>query len=73
MLRAFGHEKSSVLDGGLPNWKDSGLPLEQTAPGAIAPSEYPQPSLDHSVVRSELKRVLLPMYRLSGTQHTSKW
>src|SRR5437870_6450293 len=27
MLRAFGHEKVSVLDGGLRAWSEAGLPL----------------------------------------------
>jgi thiosulfate/3-mercaptopyruvate sulfurtransferase len=34
MLRAMGHDKAAVLDGGLPKWKAEGRPLET---GAAAP------------------------------------
>ena len=38
MFRVFGHNSVSVLDGGLPQWKADGLPLEQ---GIVQPSAVP--------------------------------
>ena len=35
MLKAFGHQRVSLLDGGLPRWREEGRPLEQ---GACWPS-----------------------------------
>lgn len=40
MLRAYGHERASVLDGGLPKWLQEGLPTESGPPPA-APSATP--------------------------------
>jgi thiosulfate/3-mercaptopyruvate sulfurtransferase len=37
MLRAMGHAKTAVLDGGLPNWKREGRPLE-SGPAAPRPA-----------------------------------
>ena len=36
MLKAFGHQRVSLLDGGLPRWREEGRPLEQ---GASQPSK----------------------------------
>ena len=36
MLKAFGHQRVSLLDGGLPRWREEGRPLEQ---GASRPSK----------------------------------
>ena len=36
MFRAFGHERVSVLDGGLPAWRAEGRPLEQGEPRPTA-------------------------------------
>ena len=36
MLRAFGHERVSVLDGGLPAWVAAGLALEEGSPPSAA-------------------------------------
>jgi thiosulfate/3-mercaptopyruvate sulfurtransferase len=41
MLRAMGHDKVVVLDGGLPKWKAEGRPLET---GAASPVENPGPA-----------------------------
>jgi thiosulfate/3-mercaptopyruvate sulfurtransferase len=53
MFRAFGHEKSSVLDGGLPRWETEGYPLENTPPVEAARTDYPIPSLDLNAIKSE--------------------
>ena len=40
MMRLFGHEPVSILDGGLAAWKAAGGPLEQGEPAAIAPGSF---------------------------------
>lgn len=40
MLRVFGHDQVIVLDGGLPAWKKSGLPVTNAPPTAPAASAY---------------------------------
>ena len=52
MFRAFGHVKSSVLDGGLPRWEAEGFPTEGGSPLEIAKSTYPTPSLNEMTIRS---------------------
>ncbi|KAI9512669.1 Rhodanese-like domain-containing protein [Russula earlei] len=52
MFRSFGHEKSSVLDGGLPRWETEGLPTETGAVSEIPRSTYPAPSLASENIRS---------------------
>ena len=49
-LRAFGHERVSVLDGGMSKWRAEGRPVEIGAPPA-APGSYAA-RLDPSLVRS---------------------
>ncbi|KAK7694429.1 hypothetical protein QCA50_001615 [Cerrena zonata] len=52
MFRAFGHERSSILNGGLPNWEAHGCQVET---GEVKPSKkakYPAPRLDNSIIRS---------------------
>lgn len=49
-LRAFGHERVSVLDGGMSKWRAEGRPIEAGAPPA-APGSYAA-RLDPSLVRS---------------------
>ncbi|KAK0557065.1 hypothetical protein OC846_000712 [Tilletia horrida] len=50
---AFGHERVSVLNGGLPAWSASNLPLETGEPKAeIENSEYPAPKLRPNRIRS---------------------
>lgn len=50
MFRLFGHDRVSVLDGGLPAWKAAGLPLETDPPAAIQPVRF-IPSFNPSLVR----------------------
>lgn len=53
MFRAFGHQNSSILDGGLPRWQAEGLPVDDKPPAEITKSQYPTPTLDKTTVRSE--------------------
>lgn len=53
MFKAFGHERASVLDGGLPRWEEEGFSVETTKPVEPTPTEYELPSLDRSVIRSQ--------------------
>ncbi|KAG2045198.1 Rhodanese-like domain-containing protein [Suillus americanus] len=52
MFRAFGHEKSSILDGGLPRWEAEGFPIEANAPARTSKSVYPTPVFDKGMIRS---------------------
>ncbi|KAF9451775.1 Rhodanese-like protein [Macrolepiota fuliginosa MF-IS2] len=52
MFRAFGHQKSSILNGGLPRWIDEGLPLEGTQPQTPRVTNYAEPILDEHMIRS---------------------
>ncbi|KAJ8588195.1 Rhodanese-like protein [Rhizopogon salebrosus TDB-379] len=52
MFRAFGHEKSSILDGGLPRWEAEGLPIEVEPPAQARKAVYPTPVLDKEMIRS---------------------
>jgi thiosulfate/3-mercaptopyruvate sulfurtransferase len=45
MFRAFGHEKSSVLDGGLPRWVSDGYPVDNGLPAKAKRTTYPVPLL----------------------------
>ena len=58
MFRAFGHQNSSVLDGGLPCWEAEGLEVEASPPKPAQSTtvDYPEPKLDESVVKSECSR-----------------
>jgi thiosulfate/3-mercaptopyruvate sulfurtransferase len=47
MLRAFGHERASVLDGGMRAWTEAGLPLSKETP-RIAPAPLRELRLDRS-------------------------
>jgi thiosulfate/3-mercaptopyruvate sulfurtransferase len=40
MMRAMGHDKVAVLDGGLPKWRAEGRPVESGAPAAPAPAQF---------------------------------
>lgn len=53
MFRAFGHERSSILNGGLPNWEAHGCAVEKDAPKPDKKSRYPAPKMDTSVIRSK--------------------
>ncbi|KAL4069384.1 Rhodanese-like domain-containing protein [Scleroderma citrinum] len=53
MFRAFGHVRSSVLDGGLPRWEAEGFETEDVPPADCGKkSTYPPPILDKTIVRS---------------------
>ncbi|KAG2345245.1 Rhodanese-like protein [Suillus weaverae] len=52
MFRAFGHEKSSILDGGLPRWEAEGFPIEAKPPARARKSVYPTPVFDKGMIRS---------------------
>lgn len=52
MFRAFGHEKSSILDGGLPRWEAEGFPIEAKPPASARNSVYPTPVFDKGMIRS---------------------
>ncbi|KAH8120633.1 thiosulfate sulfurtransferase [Phellopilus nigrolimitatus] len=55
MFRAFGHGKSSILDGGLPRWEAEGLPLDVESVSSTVSKKnatYPTPPLDAEVVKS---------------------
>ncbi|BAJ27837.1 MULTISPECIES: sulfurtransferase [Kitasatospora] len=38
MLRALGHDRAAVLDGGLPAWRAAGHPVDPTAPAYTGPA-----------------------------------
>lgn len=40
MMRAMGHDKAAVLDGGLPKWRAEGRPVESGVPAASAPARF---------------------------------
>src|SRR5688572_26486595 len=55
LLRYFGHQRVSVLDGGITAWRAAGHPLSTAAPAISAPGDFvprPQPGrvVDKSVV-----------------------
>ena len=54
MFRAFGHKRSSILDGGLPNWHINGEPIEGGEAGSVQASKYPEPVLQGDVVKGRL-------------------
>ena len=57
MFRSFGHEQSSVLDGGLPGWESEGLPTESGPLVEIPRTKYPAPPLTSENIRSESRAV----------------
>jgi thiosulfate/3-mercaptopyruvate sulfurtransferase len=59
MFRSFGHEQSSVLDGGLPRWEYEGLPTESGPVMEIPRTGYPAPALASENIRSESSRDVL--------------
>jgi thiosulfate/3-mercaptopyruvate sulfurtransferase len=52
MFRIFGHERVSVLDGGLPKWKREGRPVTDTASAPTAGKRF-QPRFRSDLVRSK--------------------
>ena len=51
MFRVFGHERVSILAGGLPRWRAEGHPVESGAP-TIAPGSFTARARDDALVRS---------------------
>jgi len=66
MFRAFGHNRSSVLDGGLPAWEAHGCPTESGEPLSATKSEYPTPKVDESVIRDYVRMVSNSSLDLTG-------
>ncbi|KAF9229659.1 Rhodanese-like protein [Gyrodon lividus] len=52
MFRAFGHQKSSILDGGLPRWEVEGFATVGVPLAEGTGSIYPTPVLDRGAIRS---------------------
>lgn len=52
MFRSFGHENSSIIDGGLPRWVDEGHPLDIGAPSLPKPGTYGLPKFKEGAVKS---------------------
>ncbi|EMD41706.1 hypothetical protein CERSUDRAFT_79345 [Gelatoporia subvermispora B] len=50
MFRSFGHERSSILDGGFPAWRAANLPTAGGEPALPERSSYPVPALDPEAV-----------------------
>ncbi|KAF9121253.1 hypothetical protein BGW39_010669 [Mortierella sp. 14UC] len=50
MFKAFGHDRVSVLNGGLKAWKAAGYPVE-SGDGKVQAKEYKVPKLDTDVIR----------------------
>ncbi|SRR6266404_1740760 len=60
MFRSFGHNNSSVLDGGLPGWEVEGLPTETGNTKKILKSTYPVPTFTSENVRSKFVVPVIP-------------
>jgi thiosulfate/3-mercaptopyruvate sulfurtransferase len=52
MFRAFGHQRSSILDGGLPRWEAEGFETVGSPPTGEKRSTYATPAYDGAAVRS---------------------
>ncbi|KAG6902817.1 hypothetical protein C0995_011304 [Termitomyces sp. Mi166 len=52
MFRTFGHQRSSILDGGLPAWLAGGFSVESGALSPITATKYPTPTLQIEALRS---------------------
>ncbi|KAI1616432.1 thiosulfate sulfurtransferase [Exophiala viscosa] len=49
-FKVYGHEKLSVINGGLPRAKKEGVKLETGPPTQFEETKYPVPTLDHDAV-----------------------
>lgn len=67
MFRSFGHNRSSILDGGLPAWEAHGCPV--ISGESLAPKSpqfpYPPPFLDEASIRSKHSIPFYPHTRLT--------
>ncbi|KAF7339849.1 hypothetical protein MVEN_01901700 [Mycena venus] len=53
MFKSFGHQNTSILDGGLPRWEAEGLPIDSEPPQDETKNiHYSTPTLDSNAVRS---------------------
>lgn len=50
MLKSYGHQQVSLLDGGLPAWKAAGYDVITTPNGDVEPSVYPVNTFDDSII-----------------------
>ena len=50
MMRAMGHGKAAVLDGGFPKWRKEGRAIEATSPATVARSHF-TPRLQQGMIR----------------------
>jgi thiosulfate/3-mercaptopyruvate sulfurtransferase len=50
-FRVFGHQKVSVLNGGLPKWIAEGRPVENGEPKSISPVKYSVTEVNEKLVR----------------------
>ena len=61
VLRAFGHERVRVLDGGIPKWTAEGRPLEAGPARGVAPRTFvPHPQSGWLVTKEEVRAGGLP-------------
>ncbi|KAI4528468.1 Rhodanese-like protein [Schizophyllum commune Loenen D] len=51
-FRTFNHDKSVILDGGLPRWEAEGLPVETSEPVTPTAVDYPTPEFNAKAIRS---------------------
>ncbi|KAG8846351.1 hypothetical protein FRB96_002021 [Tulasnella sp. 330] len=58
MFKAFGHQKASILNGGLPRWEHEGKPFESGNLKPVKRTAYPPPTLDENLVRSYEQMVI---------------
>jgi len=68
MFRSFGHDQSSVLDGGLPRWEAEGHFTETGPVMEIPRSKYPDPSLASENIRSGFSVVILFVFVTQSIQ-----
>jgi len=54
MFRSFGHQSSSIIDGGLPRWAEEDLSIETTEPTQPQPTHYPAPNLNEEAIKCTL-------------------
>lgn len=75
MFRAFGHQKSSILDGGLPRWVAEGFDTVGGTPGEEKRSTYPTPVFQAEAVRCETSFALSTnrVFLRADAQPMSKW
>lgn len=53
MFRSFGHQNSSIINGGLPAWIEQGFPVESGPLPEIKNVRYETPVLQTEAIRSK--------------------